>query len=77
MIVRAAVAAYPVAVARLLRGERDLPPSRLLTAWRVIAVTVAVGSMAKLLSILASQWSAVAILRQLSVPPRDLDPSIV
>jgi hypothetical protein len=51
----AAVAVFPVAVARLLRGQRDLPPSRLLTTWRVIGVIVAVGSVAKLLSVLASQ----------------------
>jgi hypothetical protein len=42
----ASVAVFPVAVARLLRGRRDLPPSRLLTAWRVIGVIVAVGSVA-------------------------------
>src|ERR1035441_390023 len=35
--------------ARLLRGEGDLPSSRALTAWRVIAV----GSFAKLFSVLA------------------------
>jgi hypothetical protein len=35
--------------ARLLRGEGDLPSSRALTAWRVIAV----GSLAKLFSVLA------------------------
>jgi hypothetical protein len=52
----AAVAVYPVAVARLLRGERELPPSRLLTAWRGIGVIVQVGSVVKLLSVLASQW---------------------
>ena len=49
----ALVAAFPAAVARLLRGERGLPPSRLLTAWRVMGVIVAVGSAAKLVSVLA------------------------
>jgi hypothetical protein len=50
----ASVAVFPVAVARLLREGRDLPPSRLLTAWRVIGVIVAVCSVAKLFSLLAS-----------------------
>ena len=51
----ASVAIFPVAVARLLRRGRALPPSPLLTVWRVIGVIVAVGSMAKLVSVLASQ----------------------
>ena len=45
----AGVAVYLVAAARLLKREHDLPPPRLLTAWRVIGVMVAVGSVAKLL----------------------------
>jgi hypothetical protein len=49
-----AVAAFPVPVARLLSGKRDLPPSRLLTGWRMSGVVVAVGSVAKLFSVLAS-----------------------
>jgi len=48
----AAVAGFPVAVARLLRGEGDLPSSRALTVWRVIGLVVAVGSLAKLFSVL-------------------------
>lgn len=51
-----AVAAFPVAVARLLRGKGDLP-SRLLTVWRIIGVVVAVGSLAKLLSVLTGHWA--------------------
>jgi len=51
----ASVAVFPVAAVGLLRGGRDLPPSRLLTPWRVIGVIVAVGSVAKLVSVLASQ----------------------
>jgi hypothetical protein len=50
----ASVAIFPVAVARLLRGGRDLPSSRMLAAWRVIGGIVAVGSLAKLVSVLAS-----------------------
>ncbi len=50
----AAVAVFPVAVVRLLRGQRDLSPSPWLTAWRVIGGVVAVGSVAKLVSVLAS-----------------------
>jgi hypothetical protein len=50
----ASVAVFPVAVARVLRGGRDLPPSRIFAAWRVIGGIVAVGSVAKLVSILAS-----------------------
>jgi hypothetical protein len=50
-----AVAAFPLAVARFLRRQRDLPPSRLLTAWRMIGLVVAVGSIAKLFSVLATQ----------------------
>jgi hypothetical protein len=49
------VAVFPVAVARLLRRGRDLPPSRLLIAWRVIGVIVAVGSVVKLASVLATK----------------------
>jgi len=49
-----AVAAFPVTVARLLRGQRDLPQPRLLTVWRIIAVVVALGSVAKLVSFLGS-----------------------
>lgn len=47
-----AVAGFPVAIARLLRGERDLPSSRALVAWRVMGMVVAAGSLAKLLSVL-------------------------
>ena len=54
----ASVAVFPVAVARLLRGGSDLPPSRMLAAmlaaWRVIGGIAAVGSVAKLVSVLAS-----------------------
>lgn len=50
----ASVAVFPIAVARLLRGGRAAPPSRLLAAWRVIGGIVAVGSVAKLVSVLAS-----------------------
>lgn len=50
-----AVAAFPVPVARLLRGKRDLPASHLLTVWRMIGVIVAVGSVAKLFSFWRSQ----------------------
>jgi hypothetical protein len=50
----ASVTVFPVVVARLLRGGRGLPPSRLLAAWRVIGGIVAVGSVAKLVSVLAS-----------------------
>ena len=50
----AAVAIVPVWAARFLKRERELPSSRLLTAWRVIGLMVAVGSAAKLLSVLAS-----------------------
>jgi hypothetical protein len=52
-----AVAVFPVAVARLLRRKRDLPPSRLLTAGRIIGVVVAVGSLAKLFSVLTGRWA--------------------
>jgi hypothetical protein len=55
LVLGAAVAVFPVAVARLLRGRRDLPPSRWLKAWRLIGVVMAVGSVAKLVSVLASQ----------------------
>jgi len=51
----ASVAVLPVTVARLLRGGRDVPPSRLLTAWRLIGAIVAIGSVAKLVSVLASR----------------------
>jgi hypothetical protein len=51
----AAVAAYPVRVARLLGRKGDLPPSRSLTAWRLIGVVFAVGALAKLFSVLADQ----------------------
>jgi hypothetical protein len=47
-----AVAGFPVAVARLLRGEGDLPSSRALVAWRVMGMVVAAGSLAKLFSVL-------------------------
>jgi len=51
----AAIAGYPVRVARLLGRKGDMPPSRFLTAWRVIGVGVAVGALAKLYSVLAGQ----------------------
>jgi hypothetical protein len=51
----AAVAVFPVVVVRLLRRERDLPPTRSLKTWRVIGVIVAVSSVAKLYSVLATQ----------------------
>ncbi len=35
----------------------DLPTSRLLTAWRIIGVVVAVGSLAKLFSVLTGHWA--------------------
>jgi hypothetical protein len=51
-----AVAAFPLAVSRLLRKRRVLSPSRSLTAWRIIGMLgAAVGSVAKLFSVLASQ----------------------
>lgn len=43
----AAVAGYPVRVARLLGRKGDLPPSRFLTALRMIGVVVAIGALAK------------------------------
>jgi hypothetical protein len=49
----AAVVSSPVRVARLLGRKGELPPSRLLTAWRVIGMVVAVGSLLKLLSVVA------------------------
>jgi hypothetical protein len=51
----AAVAGYPVRVARLLGRKGDMPPSRFLTAWRISGVVVAVGALAKLFSVLMSQ----------------------
>jgi len=55
LLLGVAVAAFPVVVARLLRGKRDLPPSRLLTAWRMVGVVVAVGSAVKLFSVLVAR----------------------
>jgi hypothetical protein len=49
-----AVAAFPVVVARLLRGKDD-PSSRLLTAWRMVGAVVPVGSAVKLFSVLAAR----------------------
>lgn len=49
-----AVAIFPIVVARLLRGTPP-PPSRLLTAWRLVGLVVAVGSAAKLFSVLAAR----------------------
>jgi len=49
----AAVASSPVRVARWLGRKGDLPPSRLLTTWRIIGVVVAVGSLLKLVSVVA------------------------
>jgi hypothetical protein len=54
ILLGASVAVFPVAVVRLLRGGRDLPSPQLLAAWRVIGGIVAVGSVAKLVSVLAS-----------------------
>ena len=54
LLLGALAAVFPVAVARLLQGGRDLPPSRMLAAWRVIGGIVTVGSVAKLVSVLAS-----------------------
>jgi hypothetical protein len=51
----AGVAVYPVRVARLLGRKGDLAPSRLLTAWRIMGVVFAVGALAKLFSVFASQ----------------------
>ena len=50
-VLGAAVAAYPVRVARLLGRKGDLP-TRPLTVWRILGVVVAVGALAKLLSVL-------------------------
>jgi hypothetical protein len=47
-----AVAGFPVAVARLLRGEGNLPSSRALAAWRVMGAVLAVSSLVKLFSVL-------------------------
>ena len=45
------VAVFPVAVARLLRGRRDQPSPKLLTAWRGIGAFVAVYGLVALVSI--------------------------
>jgi hypothetical protein len=52
-VLGAAVAGYPVRVARLLGQKGDLP-TRLVTVWRIIGVVVAVGALVKLFSVLAA-----------------------
>jgi hypothetical protein len=49
------VAVYPVRVGRLLGRKDDLSPSRLLTAWRIMGVVLAVGALAKLFSVLTDR----------------------
>lgn len=53
-VLGAAVAGYPVRVARLLGQKRDLP-TRFVTVWRCIGAVVAVGALVKLFSVLAAQ----------------------
>ncbi|HET7209755.1 MAG TPA: hypothetical protein VFI95_24500 [Terriglobales bacterium] len=54
LVLGAAVAWYPVRVARLLGRKGDLP-TRPLTVWRILGVVVAVGALAKLFSVLVAQ----------------------
>lgn len=54
LVLGAAVAWYPVRVARLLGRKGDLP-ARPLTVWRILGVVVAVGALVKLFSVLVAQ----------------------
>jgi hypothetical protein len=49
------VAAAPIPVARLLGRKGHSSHARLLAAWRIIGVVVAVGALTKLFSVLTSQ----------------------
>lgn len=51
----ALVAVYPVRIGKFLGRKDDLSPSRLLAAWRIMGVGVAVGALAKLFSVLTVQ----------------------
>jgi len=52
-VLGAAVAGFPVRVARLLGQKRDLPNQFIV--WRILGVVVAVGALGKLFSVLSTQ----------------------
>ena len=49
------VAVYPLRVASFLARKDNLSPARRLTAWRIGGVVLAVGSSAKLFSVVTGQ----------------------
>jgi hypothetical protein len=48
------VAVYPIRIGRLLGRQDGLSTSRLLAAWRIIGVVLAIGALGKLFSVLTS-----------------------